>query len=211
MRIRLFTILAALVLGLGLAASAQAQTDEPVPYRIVPRPAPTTHVDVAQLPPAGVANFDAEKATDAYMARISPTEKARSDAYFEGGYFLLVVDLFYTLIIAGLLLWLKVSSRMREFATAITRHRWLQAPIYVVQYIVLTTLLSSPLAIYEGFVREHHYELSNQTFWQWAGEFAINFGLELVALTVLLTIIYAVVRATKHYWWVWGRASRSSS
>jgi len=204
MRIRLFTILAALILGLGLAASAQAQTETPVPYRIVPRTAPTTHVEVAQLPPAGVTNFDAEKATDAYMARISPQEKARSDAYFEGGYFLLVVDLFYTLIIAGLLLWLKVSSRMREFAAAITRQRWLQAPIYVVQYIVLTTLLGLPLAIYEGFVREHRYGLSNQTFWQWAGEFAINFGLELVALSVLLTIIYAVVRATKRYWWVWG-------
>ena len=46
--------------------------------------------------------------------------------------------------------------------------------------------------------------MSNQTFWQWAGEFAINFGVQLIALTILLTIIYAVVRATKRTWWVWG-------
>ena len=31
---------------------------------------------------------DPEAATQAYMARLSPQAKARSDAYFEGGYWL---------------------------------------------------------------------------------------------------------------------------
>jgi len=264
MRIRLLTILGALVLCLGFAASAQAQTDTPVPYSIVPRTAPTAHVEVAQLPPAGVANFDAEKATDAYMARISPAEKARSDAYFEGGYVLMVVDLLYTLVIAGLLLWLQVSAAMRNAAVFVSQSifgqllvyaliaapvagillplavivhlpgitaavlaivavfglsrfewvrdmvekfaasRFLQVPIYVVQYVVVTTVLLLPLSVYEGYSREHAYGLSNQTFWQWAGDFAINSGVALIGLTILLTIVYAIVRATKRYWWVWG-------
>jgi len=104
------------------------------------------------------------------MARISPQEKARSDAYFEGGYVLQVVDLIYALVVAGLLLWLQISSRMRDIAASLTRHRWLQVPIYAVQYLVVVTVVTLPLTIYEEFFREHHYLLSNQTFGQWAAE-----------------------------------------
>ncbi len=41
-------------------------------------------------PPGAVASpaFDAGRATAAYLATIPPDKKARSDAYFEGGYWL---------------------------------------------------------------------------------------------------------------------------
>jgi STE24 endopeptidase len=169
-----------------------------------PIAAPTSHVEVGQLLPPGTANFDPHKAVAAYLARISPAVKARSNAYYEGGYVLSVVDVIYTLVVSGLLLWLKVSAWMRNVAVGMTRYRFLQAPIYVVQYLVLTTVVGFPLAAYEGFFREHAYGLSNQTFLQWAGEFGINFGVSLVLMTVLLTILYAIVRAVKDRWWIWG-------
>ncbi len=202
MRIWLFTLLA--VLGLGLLGPALAQSDAPVLAPAVPRAAPTAKIDVATLPPAGVSTFSTEKATEAYMGRISTKDKARSDAYFEGGYVLQVVDLLYGLVVGGLLLWPGLSRRMREFAESITRIRFWQVPITVVQYIVAATVLGLPLAIYEGFIREHHYGLSNMTFGAWVGEFAIQFAVQLVTFAILLTIIYAVVRAAKRTWWIWG-------
>jgi STE24 endopeptidase len=177
------------------AAPAQAQG---------PAAAPTAHVEVAQLPPAGVANFDPQKATDAYLASVSPKDRARSDAYFEGGYVLQIVDTVYALVLAGLLLWLGISGRMRNLAVRITRFRFLQAPIYVVQYLVVATVVSLPLTVYEGFFREHAYGLSNQTFAQWAGEYGIGFVVTLIGFTFLLTIIYAVARAVQRKWWAWG-------
>ncbi len=195
MRIRLFTALAVLVLAAAFGTPAHAQAG--------PSAAPTSHIEVAQLPPAGVASFDPHKAVDAYLAQVSGKERARSDAYFEGGYVLQVVDVLYALVVAGLLLWLKISSRMREIAAGITRHRFLQAPLYAVQYLVVTTIVGLPLTIYEGFVREHNYGLSNQTFLQWAGEFGINFLLGLVGFTILLTLIYTAARAVKRRWWIW--------
>jgi len=171
-----------------------------------PIAAPTTRIEVSQLPPAGVQNFDPHKAVEAYLARVSPRERARSDAYFEGGYVLKVVDLVYALAVAGLLLWLKVSSRMRNAAARITRFRFLQVPIYVVQYVAVATALSLPLTIYEDFLREHAYGLSNQTFGRWAGDFAICFALMLVGFTALLTVIYAVARKVQRRWWAWGTA-----
>ena len=166
--------------------------------------APTSHVQVASLPPPGVANFDPHKAVEAYLARVSGKARERSDSYFDGSIVLNFVDTLYVLMVAGLLLWLRISARMRDYAARITRFRFLQAPIYVVQYFVVTTLVSLPLTIYEGFVREHAYGLSNQTFMQWAGDFGIQFARGLDQLLVLLTIIYAVIRAAKRSWWIWG-------
>ena len=172
--------------------------------QVGPTAAPTAHIEVQQLAPPGVENFDPQRAVNAYLARVSSKEKARSDAYFEGGYLLLLVDLLYTIAVAALLLWLRVSSRMRERAARVTRRRFWQAPIYIVQYIVITTLVTLPLTIYEGFLREHAYGLSNQTILQWAGDFGTDFAVNLVGLTIMLTIIYAAIRWTQRTWWLWG-------
>lgn len=168
-----------------------------------PVAAPTTHIQVQSLPPAGVANFDPHKAVDAYLARVSGKEQTQGAAYFEGGIVLSFVDTLYAVVLAALLLWFRISARMRNIAVKITRSRLLQAPIYVVQYLVLTTVATLPLTIYEGFVREHAYGLSNQTFLQWAGDFGTQFALTLVGLTVLLTVIYAVMRVANRSWWMW--------
>jgi len=198
MKIRLFALLAALTMAIGLGAPAWAQA--------VPLRAPTSHVEVAQLPPAGVASFDPVKATNAYLAQVPAKDRARTNAYVEGGYVLQMVDLIYALVLAGVLLWGKISSRMREYAASVTRHRFWQAPIYVAQYIVLTTVLTLPLTLYEDYFRERHYGLSNQTLLQWALDFAIQFAVSLAASIILLTIIYAVVRVARRAWWAWGAA-----
>ena len=53
---------------------------------------------------AASLHFDAEKATAAYMATLSSQARARSDRYFEGGYWLTLWDFLLGLGIAALLL-----------------------------------------------------------------------------------------------------------
>ena len=169
--------------------------------------APTAPVSVNALPStssATAAAFDPEKATNAYLATVKGEARAKSDSYFEGGYVLQVVDVLYALAVAAVLLWLHISSRMRNFAVRITRLRFWQAPIYVALYVFVAAILSFPLTVYEEFFREHTYGLSNQNFMQWFGDFAKGFGINLVAFVIVATVIYAVVRATPRFWWVWG-------
>ena len=54
-------------------------------------------VDITKVPPAAQpsAGFDAEAATEEYMGMIPPEATARSNAYFEGGYWLLLWDFVY--------------------------------------------------------------------------------------------------------------------
>ena len=88
-------IAAAALLLLVLTGAAAAQ-DAPAAVQVGPRAAPTAHVQVGTLPTMDTTpSFDAAKATQKYLARIGGAARARSDAYFEGGYWLQLVDLLY--------------------------------------------------------------------------------------------------------------------
>jgi len=187
-----------LLTGTFMAASASAQ----------PAPAPTTKVQVQPLnaidAPSPTLQFDADKATNAYLATINGQARKNSDAYFEGGYVLLLVDALYTIVIAALLLWLRISAWMRNVAQGWTRSRFWQVPIYVILFLIVFTIAEFPLAVYEGYIREHAYGLSNMSFAQWLGDFVKGFGIQLVFGTIILTLIYAAVRAAGRTWWMWG-------
>jgi len=61
---------------------------------------------VLSVPPAAQpsANFNADAATDAYLAQIPADATAKSDAYFEGGYWLILWDFLYGAVVCLLLL-----------------------------------------------------------------------------------------------------------
>jgi STE24 endopeptidase len=194
-----FTLLALTV----LCGPAPAQ--DALPGQVGPRAAPVTKVEVQQLPVMdSTPAFDADKATAKYLSRISGMARARSNAYFEGGYWLQLADLGYALAVAAALLWLGLSTRLRDWAVACSRNRTFQILIYVGAYTVAMTAATFPLTVYEDFFREHAYGLSNQNFSQWFGDFAIAFGVSLIGSLIVVPIIYAAIRATHALWWIWG-------
>ena len=152
------------------------------------------------------AHFDAEAATAAYIATIPPKALARSDAYFEGGYWLQLWDLVVGLAVAWLLLGTGWSRRVRDFAERATRFKWLQATIYGAIYILLITLLTLPWAAYEGYFREHQYGMSNQDLAGWLGDTGKELIINLVFGALAVTVIYAVMRKLARTWWLWGAA-----
>jgi STE24 endopeptidase len=192
-----FTVLTSLT----VLASAQ----DALPGQVGPRAAPVTKVEVQQLPLMdSTPAFDADKATEKYLSRIDGAARARSDTYFEGGYWLQLADLVYALAIAAALLWLGLSSRMRDWARAISPERTVQILIYVAAYNMILAVAAFPLTVYESFFREHAYGLSNQNFSQWFGDFATSFGISLVGSLIVVPILYAAIRAARSLWWLWG-------
>jgi STE24 endopeptidase len=196
-------IAAAALLLLVLAGAAAAQDAPPV--QLGPRAAPTSHVQVGTLPVMNtIPSFDAAQATEKYLARIGGAARARSDAYFQGGYWLQLVDLLYALGVAALLLFLPLSTRLRDWAEERTHSRSGQVMLYVACYVPIVAVATFPLTLYEGFFREHAYGLSNQSFGQWLGDFGIGFALTFVASVLLLPLLYGAVRAARESWWLWG-------
>ena len=98
----------------------------------------------AQASDAAVAGqaapvFYVNAAVETYLAKMPPAERARSNAYFEGGYWLQLWDFLSTVVVMWLLLRFRLSMRMRDFAERITRFRPLQTAIYWLQFIVVLT------------------------------------------------------------------------
>ena len=149
-------------------------------------------------------HFDADTATAAYVATLSPQALARSDAYFEGGYWLALGDFIIALLVAWLLLGTRLSVRMRDWAQRRTRRRALQSALYAIQYIVLTTILTLPWAAYEGYFREHQYGMSTQHVSDWLGDQLKALLIGLIFGTVAIVAIYAAIRRANKSWWIWG-------
>jgi STE24 endopeptidase len=154
--------------------------------------------------PAASAHFDADAATAAYIATMTSAERARSDAYFEGGYWLTLWDFLIGLLVAWALLAWRLSARMRDFAVRLTRFRWAQTALYAIQYFVLTTLVTLPWAAYEGFVRERQYGMSNQDLAGWLGDQTKELVITLIFGALAAVAIYAVIRKLPKTWWLWG-------
>ncbi|MGK2855886.1 MAG: M48 family metallopeptidase [Thermoanaerobaculia bacterium] len=154
-------------------------------------------------PPAAVP-FDVEAATLAYLAKQTPEAKAKSDAYFEGGYWLLLWGFLYTLGVAWLLLGSGLSARMKRLGERLTSRRPLQVAIYTLLYFIFTPLLFAPLTIYERFFREHQYGLATQTLGAWLGEEALAIVVEAILMTIAIVPLYAAFRKAPRSWWLWG-------
>ena len=157
-----------------------------------------------QQPPADPSVVGVEAATDAYLATITPEAKARSDAYFEGGYWLMLWQFLWSSLVLILLLHTGLSARIRDAASRLTRARWLHPALYWIAFLVVTTVLAFPLTVYAGFWREHQYELATQTFGGWLGDQLKALGLGVVLGSVLMIALYAVLRRTGRTWWLWG-------
>jgi STE24 endopeptidase len=147
---------------------------------------------------------DADAATAAYLARLPHDALLRSNAYFEGGYWLQLWNFLLNLGICGFLLSGQRAARLRDRVQAMTRHRFLSDLMFGAAFAVISFVLSLPLTIYQGFTREHAYGMATQTFGPWLGEQLIGLAVSTVILGVAVAILYAAWRRAGQRWWIWG-------
>jgi len=188
---RLILLLFGICLTIGLSSEACAQQ--------APTPPPATRIS-AENPSA----FDPGAATQAWLDTVPADKRAKSDAYFEGGYWLILWNFLLVAAISLFLLASRISARLRDFAERAARFKPLQVTLYAVPYLLLAYALSFPLNLYEHFYREHQYGLATQSFAPWFGEQVVALGLTLIIGTILLIVLYAVFRRAPRTWWIWG-------
>ena len=166
-----------------------------------PAPSPTVAVSQASSP-----SFDVNSAVEFYLAKMPPAQRARSNSYFEGGYWLQLWDFLSTVVVMWLLLKFGWSRRMRDLAERITRFRPLQTALYWLQFILIVSVVTFPLTVYEGYFREHKYGLLNQSFGPWMGDQAIALAVTMVLGGIFIMLLFGIVRRLGKNWWVWGSA-----
>jgi STE24 endopeptidase len=184
-------IFLSLAVSLMFAATARAQ--EPAKQHVA-----------ATVPVENASSLDPAAATEAWLNTVPSEKRAKSDAYFEGGYWLILWNFLLAVAISIFLLTSRVSARMRDFAERRTLFKAIQVSLYAIPYLVLVYLLSFPLNLYENFYREHQYGFATQSFPPWFREQLIGLGVTLIAGTLLLIVLYTVFRHATRTWWIWG-------
>ena len=165
-------------------------------------PAPTS-ATATQSGPA----FDVKAATDAYLATIPPDKKARSDAYFEGGYWLQLWDFLLGAAVLIFLLQSRLSARIRDWAARISSWRGIQDLLYFIVFLLITSVIQFPLVVYESYIREHKYGLATQTFGPWMRDQLVGLAVGAVLGGIAVMGLYAIIRRLGKNWWVWGAAA----
>ena len=151
---------------------------------------------------AHAAAFDVETATRAWLDTLQGPARAKSDAYFEGGYWLILWGTVVSVLIDGLLLRFGLSARFRDLGERVFKAKAGVTWVTALCYSLAGTLLTLPWSIYTGFVREKQYDLMNQTFGAWLFDLTKDVGINLLIVPLIVMAIYAVIRRFPRNWWV---------
>src|SRR5436190_14691405 len=103
-----------------------------------PTPSPTPAATSAGI-------TTSEAATRAWLDTMPANEKTKSDAYFEGTYWLILWNFVVDAAIALLLLTTRLSARIRDLAALLTTLRPIQAAIYGIGFTLIAWVLNFPL------------------------------------------------------------------
>src|SRR5205823_3290278 len=90
-----------------------------------PAPVTSTKIEAAK-------SFDPVEATKAWLNTVPADKRAKSDAYFEGGYWLILWNFLLGAAVGILLLASKWSARLRDFAERATKSWWLWGTLVAV-------------------------------------------------------------------------------
>jgi len=94
------------------------------------------------------------------------------------------------------------TGTLRDFAYRLASQNYSLAVFYyVLSLILIGKLLGSPLDLY-GFRLEHRYHLSNQRLRGWLWDEFKGLLVGLVLATIIVELVYFVVRQYTQHWWL---------
>lgn len=159
---------------------------------------------MALAPMAQAAPFDVDRATQAWLATLQGPARVRSDAYFDGGIWVDLIGGVLGVIACWIVVRLRVLAAVRTRMERGGWRPWTVALACAAVFLLVNALILLPWTIWSGFVREKAYGLMNQSLAGWLGEQAIQLALTVVAGSLVLLAILAVIRRFPQRWWLVG-------
>ncbi|MGB8771147.1 MAG: M48 family metallopeptidase [Candidatus Korobacteraceae bacterium] len=94
------------------------------------------------------------------------------------------------------------TGKLRDWSYLGARqHYFFAVFLYVLMFSVIAKVLSAPFD-FTGFRLEHHYHLSNQKLRGWLWDECKGWLVGLVLGTIMVEIVYAIIRIAPQRWWI---------
>ncbi len=165
-----------------LASVAFARQPEPASPQLPPTTATTSHADDTVAVP-------------------EPTELALR--YHHTGLILWAFNVIWGLALPAVFLFTGFSARIRTWAQALGKKWFFVVGLYFAIFSVITFVIELPLSYYQGFVRQHAYGLSNQTFAKWLTDSLTGLAVGVVIGALFLWVPYLLLKRSPRRWWLY--------
>lgn len=133
---------------------------------------------------------------------LPPEKLERAIAYSRARITLQFVEEGWSALVLLLLLTTGSAAWMQQKAIGMSKNRWGQGALFVLLFLVVTTLWGLPLGIYR-----HHlavaYGQSVQQWLSWFEDQAKSFGLAYVFGVLLVMLLFWVIHLSPRRWWLW--------
>ena len=134
-------------------------------------------------------------------------DRGKAKRYANQRYLLTGLTSLYWLAFLLLFLAGGASAALKEAAFGIAGAGAGGQTLYLLGFIVITSVALLPLGYYQGYVIEHRFELSNQTTGGWLSDEAKTTALSAVIFIPLGLGAYYLLAQAGPYWWLYGAVS----
>jgi len=180
-----------------LAASLQASPPSPGSSPLAEQPSATAATHWSS--PAGAPSPPQGRIT-AYTLPPDLYRKARNRGRI--GFASRMIGFFYGLVVLWVVLGRKLSATYRDWAESFSRKRFLQAFIFTPLVVLTIGVLHLPVDTFEESVSKL-YKISVEPWSSWAADWAKAQLLAVIIGSLLVWILYAVIRKSPRRWWLY--------
>jgi STE24 endopeptidase len=128
--------------------------------------------------------------------KITPAMRQYSHTY----YALDFIEPLYVLLILWLIMATKASAYLRSLAETISRRRFFTLFFYYLFLSIVLFVLEFPFSYFAGFYLPHAFGQSHESIFLWLGDLVKGRLIEIVVYTVVLWILYSLIRRTPLFW-----------
>jgi STE24 endopeptidase len=134
---------------------------------------------------------------------LDPERQAKAKEYARIKRRLMLVDLALGGVVALVWLLSGASLWIRHVITGWTGQPLIVVAVYAAVFGAIYAALDAPLSYYSGFVLPHRYALSTQSLGAWLWDQVKGAALGGVLGLLLLEVMYALLRVSPYWWWLW--------
>ncbi|WP_439478505.1 M48 family metallopeptidase [Brevundimonas sp.] len=149
-------------------------------------------------------SIDPAAETARWLATISPEDLERAVAYTRGGHWLMLWGAIVSIVVAWIIIRTGILSGIRDRIERRRKRPKLVSLVVGVVYLLMSSVLTLPWAIYQSWWREKQYGLTEQPLAGWLGEAALSTGISTVFMGLLIVALYFIIRHARRLWWAWG-------
>ncbi len=157
-----------------------------------------THPKAQQATPQKAS----QEAQQAAAYSLPPAKLAKAIAYSRARTMLGFVETGWGIATLLGLLWLGVVAKFRDWAVAASGKRWVQGLVFAPLFLFAVSLLDLPLSLY-GQGLQLSYGQSVQGWGGWWWDWTKGQALTLVIGSLLVMLLFAVIRKSPKHWWLW--------